>query len=161
MAPSPQSCLIAPDEGSHWVAIYGASEFVLSDNAEAFNAAHLLGKMKALGVKNTLSSPHHPQGDGICKRFYQILKEMVSALTATTTRTFQEEVACALFTYKSTPHLAAGETPCRLWRPLPPSCCPPCKTGIVASTLVTLLQKNADCVFYSFTVISRLTQLFR
>ena len=62
-----------------WIAIFGYSEKIGSDNATYFTAEILIEFCNVFGIKQIFSSPYHPQGNSIVERLSRTVKDRVFA----------------------------------------------------------------------------------
>jgi hypothetical protein len=64
-----------------WVAMFGLPESIISDQGRQFTSRLWFLLTQRLGVKRHLSTPGHPQTNGMVERFHRRLKEALRAVT--------------------------------------------------------------------------------
>ena len=69
---------------------------------------------KNLGIQQILTTPYHPQTNGLTERFTGTLKNMIKTLDEKQTRKWDEYIPPFLFAYREVPSQATGYSPFEL-----------------------------------------------
>ena len=83
---------------------------ITTDNGPQFKGAFFKKWVKQLGIKHVVSSPYHPQGNGVVERLHRTLNSMISKLTEKKGN-WASTIPMALYFIRSTPCLATGLSP--------------------------------------------------
>ena len=89
---------------------YGCPEVLQSDRGTHFVNRVIEDLTEKFRIKHRLSSPYHPQTNGLVERFNQTLCEKLAKLSEETDQ-WDEFVDPALMAYRTTKHLATEVTP--------------------------------------------------
>ena len=84
---------------------------LLTDQGTNFTSNVLKEINQYWGVKQSLTTPYHPQCDGMVERFNRTLASMMATQVDKTRRNWDEILPYLLFAYRTTVHSATGETP--------------------------------------------------
>src|SRR6266511_1230453 len=89
---------------------HGCPEVLQSDQGTHFVNRIIADLTEKFRIKHRLSSPYHPQTNGLVERFNQILCEKLAKLSEETEQ-WDEFVDLVLMAYRTTKHSATGVTP--------------------------------------------------
>jgi transposase InsO family protein len=82
---------------------HGCSQILLSDRGTHFNNNLIKRLMEKFQIKHLLSSPYHPQTNGLVERFNRTLCESLAKLSLTN-KDWDLYVASTLFAYRTSKH---------------------------------------------------------
>ena len=88
---------------------HGCPQKILSDRGTHFNNKLIEQLMSKFLIKHLLSTPYHPQTNGLVERFNRTLCESLAKLSGSTD--WDLMVAPALFAYRSSKHSTTGMSP--------------------------------------------------
>ena len=91
----------------------GFPQEILSDRGTQFTADLTQQLWKVCGIKTLLSSPYHPQTNGLCERFNGTLKQLLRTFTAEY-RDWERFLPHLLFAYREVPQESTGFSPFEL-----------------------------------------------
>ena len=91
----------------------GFPQEILSDQGTQFTAVLTQQLWKVCGIKPLLSSPYHPQTNGLCERFNGTLKQMLRTFTDAC-RDWERFLPHLLFSYREVPQESTGFSPFEL-----------------------------------------------
>ena len=83
---------------------------ITTDNGPQFKGKFFKKWVTGLGIKHVVSSPYHPQGNGVVERLHRTLNQMISKLTEKKGN-WASTIPMALFFIRSTPCSAMGMSP--------------------------------------------------
>ena len=83
---------------------------ITTDNGPQFKGDFFEKWLKGLGIKHVVSSPYHPQGNGVVERLHRTLNQMIAKLTEKKGN-WASTVPMALLFIRSTPCSATGLSP--------------------------------------------------
>ena len=89
---------------------HGCPNRILSDRGTHFNNRMIERLLKTFNIKHLLSSPYHPQTNGLVERFNRTLCEALAKLVNQTDE-WDKYVAPVLFAYRSSKHSTTKITP--------------------------------------------------
>ena len=81
-----------------------------SDNGPQFKGEFFRKWMKKYGIQHVLSSPYHPQGNGVVERLHRTLNAMIGKMTEKKGN-WPSTIPMALYFMRSTPNAATGMSP--------------------------------------------------
>ena len=89
---------------------HGCPQIVLSDRGTHFNNNMVKQLMEKFGINHLLSSPYHPQTNGLVERFNRTLCELLAKLSLTN-NDWDLYIAPTLFAYRTTKHTTTRMEP--------------------------------------------------
>ena len=92
---------------------FGTPEEVVHDNGGNFTAELMQQVMKTLGVHRIVTSPYHPEANGIIERFHGTLKKTLKK-AGSAEKTWDKWLSYVLYVIRITPHDATGHSPFEL-----------------------------------------------
>ena len=92
---------------------FGTPEEVVHDNGGNFTAELMQQVMKTLGVHRIVTSPYHPEANGIIERFNGTLKKTLKK-AGSAEKTWDKWLSYVLHVIRITPHEATGYSPFEL-----------------------------------------------
>ena len=84
---------------SGWVAIFGASHVLITDQGRQFESYIFKQVLRYLGTTRNRTTAYHPQSNGLCERFHRRLKD---ALRAAQTTRWVDALPVILLTLRAT-----------------------------------------------------------
>lgn len=84
------------------VARYGLPTVLISDNGGEFTSGNFEKYLKEFGVSHHLTSPYHPQANGMTERFNGTIQKLLLKLTGGNARLWSKYLAEALYAYRIT-----------------------------------------------------------
>eukprot|EP00922_Rhytidocystis_sp_ex-Travisia-forbesii_P056245 GHVS01083279.1.p1 GENE.GHVS01083279.1~~GHVS01083279.1.p1 ORF type:complete len:339 (+),score=7.66 GHVS01083279.1:313-1329(+) len=108
---SPTSKHVCAEFYVGWICRWGTPRRILTNNGKCFTSTEFRKFCTDNRIRNSYSSPYHPQANGLIESFHQTLNRGLSHMGATESLSLQEIIGSVLFAYRSTPHLATLETP--------------------------------------------------
>ena len=91
---------------------YGIPQQLVSDNGSQFTSREFAEFMKGNGIKQTLVAPYHPRSNGQAECFVQTFKQFLKTEGGDS---IKQSLARFLFSYRTTPNSATGQTPAELF----------------------------------------------
>ena len=92
---------------------YGLPEHLVSDNGTCFTSAEFKYYLDRYGIRHTTTAPGHPATNGLAERYVGYFKQQMKKL-GNLNLSIEEKIHKILFSYRTTPHPATGETPAKL-----------------------------------------------
>ncbi|KAL8576640.1 hypothetical protein ACOMHN_025115 [Nucella lapillus] len=92
----------------------GVPSEVLSDRGTQFTSGVMKEVSRLLGVTQLHTTPYHPQGNGLVKRFNGTLKRMLKKLCEERPTDWDRYIPAALFAYREAPQESTGFSPFEL-----------------------------------------------
>src|SRR5436305_13623854 len=89
---------------------HGCPKIILSDRGTHFRNKLVDGLCEKFEIKHKLSSPYHPQTNGLVERFNRTLCESLAKLSQKENR-WNEHIESVLFAYRTTKHNTMKKTP--------------------------------------------------
>ena len=89
---------------------HGCPNFILSDRGTHFNNLLIEGLMQKFQIKHLLTTPYHPQTNGLVERFNRTLCESLAKLANGNTE-WDRLIPSILFSYRSSKHATTKFTP--------------------------------------------------
>ena len=89
---------------------HGCPQKILTDRGTHFNNQLINGLMERFKIKHLLSTPYHPQTNGLVERFNRILCESLAKLVEQTNE-WDKYIAPVLFAYRSSKQSTTKLTP--------------------------------------------------
>ena len=86
----------------HIVARYGLPQVLLSDNGGEFTSTAFENWLREYGVDHHLTSPYHPQSNGMTERFNGVIQKLLLKLTGGNDRLWSKYLSEALYAYRIT-----------------------------------------------------------
>ena len=97
---SKKSALIQQTFMEHIVARYGLPSVLISDNGGEFISQGFKDYLKEFGIEHHLTSPYHPQSNGMTERFNGTIQKILLKLTGGNDRKWSAYLAEALLAYR-------------------------------------------------------------
>lgn len=90
---------------------HGCPTIILTDRGTHFNNQLLKGLCEKFEVEHLMSTPYHPQTNGLVERFNRTLIESLARLTQQHVNNWDKYIAPALFSYRTSRHSTTRLTP--------------------------------------------------
>lgn len=90
---------------------HGCPAIILTDRGTHFNNQLLERLCKKFEVEHLMSTPYHPQTNGLVERFNRTLIESLAKLTQQNVNNWDKYIAPALFSYRTSKHSTTRLTP--------------------------------------------------
>ena len=90
---------------------YGLPRELQSDRGTNFTSRCFESKLQELGIKHILSTPYHPESQGVLERFHSTLKSALTKYTFYNPSRWDEDVPFVLFAIRSAPSESLGFSP--------------------------------------------------
>ena len=90
---------------------YGSPKVLLTDNGTNFISKLMRSVNDYWGIKQSFTTPYHPQCDGMVERFNRTLATMISTLIEQSRRNWDDLLPYVLYAYRTAVHSSTGETP--------------------------------------------------
>ncbi|XP_071542904.1 uncharacterized protein [Panulirus ornatus] len=98
----------------HMFTTFGIPQEVRSDRGTNFTSDLFKDVLQELGIKQTLSTAHHPQSQGALERHHQTLKSMIRKYCHERNQDWDEGLPFLLFAVRESPHESLGCSPFEL-----------------------------------------------
>lgn len=96
----------------HWICRYGVPRTVVSDKGSAFWSEVFDNCAQQLGFTHLRSTSRHPEGNALVETFHRTLKKNIASIHMENKGIpFTTAVQLAAYSYRSTLHLALGDSP--------------------------------------------------
>ncbi len=95
----------------HIICRYGMPDVILSDRGSGFMSEIFRGIMQLMGIKQTKTTAHHPQSNGLVERFNKTLKKMIKIWVNSQHSDWDVLLPFVLFAYNTSVHSILKETP--------------------------------------------------
>lgn len=96
----------------NWICRYGVPRTVVSDKGPAFWSEVFANCARQLGFSHLRTTSRHPEGNALIETFHRTLKKNISSIhLENNTIPFTTAVQLAVYSYRSTLHLALGDSP--------------------------------------------------
>ena len=92
----------------------GIPSIVLSDGGPQFVADLMEKVLKLLGIRHSVSSPYHPQSNGLCEKANDTIKSLIKKVAHFNPGSWDRYLPCVLFAYRETPQETTGYAPFEL-----------------------------------------------
>ena len=92
----------------------GFPSILLSDGGSQFVADLMENVLKILGIKHSVSSPYHPQTNGLCERANGTIKSLICKVAHDNPGNWDRLLPCVLFAYRESPQETTGFAPFEL-----------------------------------------------
>ena len=96
------------------IASFGIPEDITTDNGSQFTSAIWQQLMATWGIKSHLTTPYHPESNGLVERFHRRLKEALNALATNEPEQWFWRLPCALLAIRTTLKPDVGASPADL-----------------------------------------------
>ena len=90
---------------------YGTPRVLLTDNGSNFISKLMKAVNEYWGIKQSFTTPYHPQCDGMVERFNRTLATMISTLIEQSRRNWDDLLPYVLYAYRTAVHSSTKETP--------------------------------------------------
>jgi Integrase core domain len=90
---------------------HGCPAIILTDRGTHFNNQFLKGLCEKFEIEHLMSTPYHPQTNGLVERFNRTLIESLARLTQQHASEWDKYIAPALFSYRTSRHSTTKLTP--------------------------------------------------
>ena len=90
---------------------YETPKVLLTDNGSNFISKLMKSVNDYWGIKQSFTTPYHPQCDGMVERFNRTLATMILTLIEQSKRNWDDLLAYVLYAYRTAVHSSTGETP--------------------------------------------------
>ncbi|NQZ62984.1 reverse transcriptase domain-containing protein [Crocosphaera sp.] len=87
---------------------------LLSDGGSQFTSEQMEEILRTLGIEHAVSTPYHPQSNGLCERANATIKAMIKKLSFDNPTAWDRLLQCALFAYREVPQETTGFAPFEL-----------------------------------------------
>ena len=101
---------IAQQLVNRWITRYGIPERILTDQGQPFVSKLMNEICDMMGIKHKTTTAYHPEANGICERFNQTIKRMLSMQE----KGWYEMLPFVTFAYNTSIHNVTGYTPYRM-----------------------------------------------
>ena len=91
--------------------VMGLPSVITTDQGREFNNQLNNNLTKQFGIKHRLTTPYHPQANGLDERFNQTLVNAVAKLTQDHRDTWDEKIGEVVFAYNTAVHESTKHTP--------------------------------------------------
>ena len=102
------------DELLNMFARFGLPTILLSDGGTQFTSSQMEEILRLLGINHPVSTPYHPQSNGLCERANATIKSMIKKLSFDNPTAWDKLLQCALFAYREVPQETTGFAPFEL-----------------------------------------------
>src|SRR5258705_7835912 len=93
------------------ICTFGSPRSILSDQGKVFMSNLVTGILKHLGVKPLVTTPYHPQTNGLTERFNKCLADMLSMYCSTAQNDWDESLPHLIFAHNSSRQDSTGFSP--------------------------------------------------
>ena len=93
---------------------FGMPKTVQSDQGQNFVSKEMQKQLKSLGIQHFISTPYHPESQGVVERFHQTLKSMFKKFCQEKLGLWEDYLPYFLFAIRSVPNCATGFSPFQL-----------------------------------------------
>ncbi len=94
---------------THWISKFGVPRFITSDRGPQFTSQIWRGLAEVLGVELNMTTPYHPQANGLVERFHRTLK--ASLMSSADDTTWLDKLPWTLLGLRSAIKLDSGLSP--------------------------------------------------
>ena len=108
------STTVVADELLNMFARFGLPSILLSDGGTQFTSTQMEEVLRLLGINHPVSTPYHPQSNGLCERANATIKSMIKKLSFDNPTAWDKLLQCALFAYREVPQETTGFAPFEL-----------------------------------------------
>lgn len=102
------------------ICIHGKPEQIITDRGTQFTSSEWKKFVDGLGIEHKLTSPYHPQSNGIDERFNGTLVRMLRAYVDKYQEDWDEKLIWSLCNYNQTVHESTGYSPYQILHGLDP-----------------------------------------
>ena len=95
----------------HCITLFGCMETIISDQGREFVNQVIDDLTNKMGIQHRISSPYHPQTNGLRERDNRTLKTCLSKLVNEKCNDWDEHLQGALFSYRTAPHSSTKISP--------------------------------------------------
>lgn len=90
---------------------HGCPGKILTDRGTHFNNKLMKGLMQKFTIEHLLSTPYHPQTNGLVERFNRTLIEAIARMTRKNIKNWDQYIASSLFAYRTSRHSTTKWSP--------------------------------------------------
>ena len=90
---------------------FGIPKILLSDGGPQFTSAVMEEVLSILGISHSVTTPYHPEANGLCERVNGTIKSMLRKLAYDNPKSWDRLLPCALFAYREVPQETTGFSP--------------------------------------------------
>ena len=90
---------------------FGIPKILLSDGGPQFTSAIMEEVLSLLGINHSVTTPYHPEANGLCERVNGTIKSMLRKLAFDNPKSWDRLLQCALFAYREVPQETTGFSP--------------------------------------------------
>ena len=92
----------------------GIPAIILSDGGPQFVADLMEKVLNQLGIHHSVSTPYHPQSNGLCERANETIKSLIKKVAHFNPTNWDRYLPCVLFAYREVPQETTGYAPFEL-----------------------------------------------
>ena len=92
----------------------GLPEEILSDGGPQFVSQVMELVLQTLGIKHSVSTPYHPQTNGLCERVNGTIKSLIQKVATSNPSAWDRYLPCVLFAYREIPQETTQFSPFEL-----------------------------------------------
>jgi len=93
------------------MAVHGCPKSIITDRGSQFTSAKWKEYVTRLGVEHKMTTPYHPQSNGIDERFNGTLVRVLRSYVEENQRDWDEKLKWAVYLYNTTVHNSTGFSP--------------------------------------------------
>ena len=97
-----------------WVQQFGIPSTITSDRGSQFSSSLFQQLAKTWGIQHTMTTPYHPEANGLVERFHRRLKEALIALGSESPAEWYWRLPCVLLAIRTTIKADIGASPADL-----------------------------------------------
>ena len=86
-------------------------ELIVQDQGRHFTSNTFKDELSKRGIKHSMTSPYHPQTNGLTERFNETLKRCVAKFAAPDQKDWDDHIQAAVYSYNATKHDVTNYSP--------------------------------------------------
>ena len=94
-----------------FICLFGPCLSLYSDNGKNIDGKVMRQVCKLLGIKKLHTVPYRPSSNGLTERLNRLIKSILGSFVGRRARDWDDTLAAAMLAYRSSVHVALGETP--------------------------------------------------